>query len=101
MLFNDNTLLLYILNFFVSDMKFSRPFWLSPRQAIVLPIGPSCVEYAETVKKRVFEAGFNVDIESDPGLTINKKVRNAQVAQYNFILVVGKWIRLRWIEHFL
>lgn len=27
-----------------------------------------------------------VDIEVDPGCTLNKKIRNAQLAQYNFIL---------------
>lgn len=66
-----------------------RPFWLSPRQAIVLPIGPSANDYAEKVRQELFEAGFQADSELDPGLTINKKVRNAQLAQYNFILVVG------------
>ncbi len=55
----------------------------------MLPVGPNGNEYAEQVKKELFEAGFQVDTELDPGLTINKKVRNAQLAQYNFILVVG------------
>ena len=27
-----------------------------------------------------------VDVETDPGNTLNKKIRNAQLAQYNFIL---------------
>lgn len=31
-----------------------------------------------------------MESELDPGLTINKKVRNAQLAQFNFILVVGE-----------
>jgi threonyl-tRNA synthetase len=66
-----------------------RPFWLSPRQAIVLPVGPNGNKYAEQVRQQLFEAGFQVDSELDAGLTINKKVRNAQLAQYNFILVVG------------
>ena len=66
------------------------PFWLSPRQAIVLPIGEGNMSYAESVKQTISAAGFQVDIEPDSGLTIQKKVRNAQVAQYNFILVVGK-----------
>lgn len=65
------------------------PFWISPFQAIVLPIGPSADSYAQKVKQKIFDAGFQIDIETDPGLTINKKVRNAQIAQYNFILVVG------------
>ena len=66
-----------------------RPFWLSPRQAIVLPVGPSCNEYAEKVRQQLHDAGFQSACELDPGLTINKKVRNAQLAQFNFILVVG------------
>lgn len=31
-----------------------------------------------------------VDVDVDPGCTLNKKIRNAQLAQYNFILVVGE-----------
>lgn len=66
------------------------PFWLSPRQAIVLPVGLNTNDYAKQVEKELFAAGFQVDTELDPGLTINKKVRNAQLAQFNFILVVGE-----------
>lgn len=66
------------------------PFWLSPMQAIVLPIGPNQLEYAQKVKEKVWSAGFQVDIEDDASLTINKKVRTAQTQQYNFILVVGE-----------
>jgi len=47
-------------------------------------------DYAVKVKKEIFEAGFEVETELDPSLTINKKVRNAQLAKYNFILVVGE-----------
>lgn len=32
------------------------------------------------------------DVDVDPGCTLNKKIRNAQLAQYNFIL--GEWLRL-------
>jgi threonyl-tRNA synthetase len=63
---------------------------LSPRQAIVLPIKDEIDPYALEVKSLLHAAGFHVDAELDAGLTINKKVRNAQLAQYNFILVVGK-----------
>lgn len=31
------------------------------------------------------EAGFMVDFNSDPGATLNKKIRSAQLAQYNYI----------------
>ncbi|XP_063238553.1 threonine--tRNA ligase 1, cytoplasmic isoform X1 [Bacillus rossius redtenbacheri] len=65
------------------------PFWLSPRPCIVIPVGPSVDSYAMQVKQQVQEAGFLCDVDVDPGDTLNKKIRNAQLAQYNFILVVG------------
>lgn len=32
------------------------------------------------------EAGFMADADLDAGCLLNKKIRNAQLAQYNFIL---------------
>jgi len=64
------------------------PFWLSPRQAIMVPVDPKYIDYAYRVQKHLHEAGFFVDVD-DSSRTLNKKVREAQVAQYNFILVVG------------
>lgn len=66
------------------------PFWLSPRQVMVVPVGPTCDEYAQKVRQEFHDAKFMVDIDLDPGCTLNKKIRNAQLAQYNFILVVGE-----------
>lgn len=31
------------------------------------------------------EAGFMVDLNDDQGATLNKKIRSAQLAQYNYI----------------
>lgn len=65
------------------------PFWLSPRQIMVVPVGPSLDAYANEVRDRLNNAGFMVESDVDPGDTMNKKVRNAQLAQFNYILVVG------------
>jgi threonyl-tRNA synthetase len=64
------------------------PFWLSPRQIIVLPISQQQLEYAQKVKTILFDAGYFVDVD-DTDHTISRKVRDAQQSQYNFILVVG------------
>uniref|UniRef100_A0A0D9WTU3 threonine--tRNA ligase n=1 Tax=Leersia perrieri TaxID=77586 RepID=A0A0D9WTU3_9ORYZ len=64
------------------------PLWLSPRQAIVCSISSNTVEYAKQVRARIHEAGFHVAID-ETDRTIQKKVREAQLAQYNYILVVG------------
>jgi hypothetical protein len=45
------------------------------------------------VKDQLHLAGFMCDVDVDPGDTMNKKIRNAQLAQYNFIL--GK-LSLSW-----
>ncbi|XP_069838121.1 threonine--tRNA ligase 1, cytoplasmic-like isoform X1 [Dendropsophus ebraccatus] len=66
------------------------PFWLSPRQVMVVPVGPSCDDYAQQVCKEFFDAGFMADVDLDHSCTLNKKIRNAQLAQYNFIFVVGE-----------
>jgi len=66
------------------------PFWLSPRQAMVVPVGPPFNAYAQEVRDRLQSSGFCADVDVDDGNTMNKKVRNAQIAQYNFILVVGE-----------
>lgn len=66
------------------------PFWLSPRQVMIIPVGPHYDDYAEEVKTKLFDAGFMVEVDTDPGDTMNKKIRNAQLAQFNFILVVGE-----------
>lgn len=64
------------------------PFWLSPRQILVVTVGAAFVDYGYEVKDKLFRAGFDVDIE-DSGKTLNKKIREGQMAHYNFILVVG------------
>lgn len=66
------------------------PFWLSPRQVMVIPVGPTCDKYALQVSSTFFEEGFMADVDLDHSCTLNKKIQNAQLAQYNFIFVVGE-----------
>nr|XP_039248388.1 threonine--tRNA ligase 1, cytoplasmic-like isoform X1 [Styela clava] len=66
------------------------PLWLSPRQVMVLAVSSKFDEYAVSVRNELHKSGFQADMEMDPGLTLNKKIRNAQLEQYNFILVVGE-----------
>ena len=61
------------------------PFWLSPRQVMMVPVGPPFKEYAQQVKTRLRDIGIQADVDVDDSNTMNKKVRNAQLAQYNFI----------------
>lgn len=64
------------------------PFWLSPRQICVVPVSQQNIPYAKEVGNAIHAEGFYVDVDASRN-TLNKKVREAQLAQYNFILVVG------------
>lgn len=75
--------------FFSCTVPGKWPFWLSPRQALVIPVVSACDEYAIDVKNRLHDAGFMVSVDTDPGRTLNKKIRNGQLLQNNFIL--GKY----------
>jgi threonyl-tRNA synthetase len=64
------------------------PFWLSPRQILVIPVGVGFFNYAQEVQKIFKAQHMFVDVDLS-GNTLQKKVRTGQLAQYNFIFVVG------------
>ncbi|OAQ31793.1 threonyl-tRNA synthetase [Linnemannia elongata AG-77] len=63
-------------------------FWLSPRQIQIIPVAPQWVRYAEEVKARLDDEGFFAEVDGSDA-TLNKKIRNAEVSQWNFVFVVG------------
>lgn len=60
------------------------PFWLSPRQIMVIPVGKGFNDYAEEVRKTFKGKMMYADCDIT-GETLAKKTRRAQLAQYNFI----------------
>ncbi len=60
------------------------PFWLSPRQVLVIPVMPALNGYAEEVRDLVRARGLYVDADLS-GNTLQKKIRSGQLEQYNFI----------------
>ena len=65
------------------------PFWISPRQAIVVPVSEKHLDYCEKVQLYLHQAGFEVELDRS-NAQLNKKIRNAQLDQWNFILVAGE-----------
>lgn len=65
------------------------PFWLSPRQVMVVPVAAPFYTYATEVQQKLHDAGMFVDVDLT-GDTLSKKIRNGEIAQYNFIVVVGE-----------
>jgi len=62
------------------------PFWLSPRQVVVIPVGVAFYEYAQQVQQRLHAAGFFAEADLS-GDQLGKKIRNSRIC--NFALVVG------------
>ena len=60
------------------------PFWLSPRQILVIPVGVGYFRYAEEVQQIFKAQHMYVDVDLS-GNTLQKKIRTGQLAQYNFI----------------
>lgn len=60
------------------------PFWLSPRQVSIIPVAAAFNEYAQKICRLLVENGIYADADLSDS-TLNKKIRNSELAQYNFI----------------
>lgn len=60
------------------------PFWLSPRQILVIPVMKAAEDYVREIQAIFHKARMYVDIDVS-GNTLQKKIRSGQLAQYNFI----------------
>lgn len=61
-------------------MALLRPFWVSPRQVIVLPVAAPFKEYATEVASKLWDAGIYAEADMTDS-TLNKRIRNAEIAQ--------------------
>jgi threonyl-tRNA synthetase len=64
------------------------PLWISPVQVRVITVADRHNEYAHQIAKEISKAGFHCDVD-DTSESMNKKIRNAQLMQYNYMLTVG------------
>ena len=64
------------------------PLWLSPVQAIVIPITDNHVEYAVQVAAELRRAGLRIEVD-DSSNRMNSKIRDAQLQKVPYMLIVG------------
>ena len=64
------------------------PFWLSPRQIMIIPVHNKLNDCCEEIRRKLHEEGFYADVDLSKK-KFEKKVFMAQTAQYNFQFVVG------------
>jgi threonyl-tRNA synthetase len=65
------------------------PLWLTPEQAIILPISEKYLDYAEKVKKQLDLLDIRCTID-DRNEKAGKKIRDAEMKKIPFMLIVGE-----------
>jgi threonyl-tRNA synthetase len=64
------------------------PAWLSPIQAVLIPIADRHLDYAYEAAKNIKEAGIRVKVD-DRSERMNAKIRDAQKQKIPYMLVIG------------
>jgi len=65
------------------------PLWLSPIQVRVIPVSDSFVKDAGRIADEIEGHQIRVDVD-DRSITMQKKVREAEMAWINYIVVIGQ-----------
>ncbi len=64
------------------------PAWLSPTQAVIVTVADRQDEHAKKVVAALNAKGFRVEFD-DRGMSMQKKIREAEIGKVPFILVIG------------
>ena len=64
------------------------PTWLAPVQAAIIPVADAHQQYAEKVKKQLFEEGIRVELMVADE-TLGKRIRHAEKQKIPYMLVIG------------
>ena len=64
------------------------PLWLSPYPVRILPVADRHIEYCRKLEKKIRSEGISIDID-DSSESVSKKVRNAQILKYNYMIMIG------------
>ncbi|MBA2741604.1 MAG: threonine--tRNA ligase [Actinobacteria bacterium] len=64
------------------------PFWLSPVQARVIPVGEGHREAASALRDRLAGDGFRIEVD-ERDETLGKRIRDAEIEKVPFVVVYG------------
>jgi threonyl-tRNA synthetase len=64
------------------------PVWLTPVQAIVLPISDRHQQYGKAVRSRLIDAGLRAELDERTE-SVGRKIRDAELRKIPYMLVVG------------
>ncbi len=69
--------------------KAELPLWLSPVQVLLIPLKETVLDYAQTIKSKLENLGFRVEIDLRQD-TLDKKIRNAEINKIPYCLILGE-----------
>ena len=73
----------------LEQTKGNLPFWISPRQATIIPVSNDThTEYALDVKKKLEDKGIYTHLDKR-NERLGRKIRDAQVSKTKFQIVIG------------
>ena len=64
------------------------PLWLSPEQVLIIPLKPEVEAYAAQIEEALKKESVRVSVDASSD-TLNKKIRNAELAKVPYCLVLG------------
>jgi threonyl-tRNA synthetase len=62
------------------------PVWLSPIQAIILPVSDKHIKYAQKIANELKDIRSEIDQRNE---SVSKKIRDAEIQKIPYIIVVG------------
>ena len=65
------------------------PVWLAPEQVRILPVSEKFADYANSIKKELFDKGIRVEADFRPE-KIGFKIREAQLEKIPYMIIVGE-----------
>jgi threonyl-tRNA synthetase len=70
-------------------LKRKYPLWLSPNQIKIMTLNESVDEYAKEVYQKLFDAGFEVELDNR-NESIGKKAMEARNQRFNYLVTIGE-----------
>jgi threonyl-tRNA synthetase len=77
-----------MIGFLIEHYAGAFPVWLSPKQAVLIPIADRHVEFANDVAAKLKAAGLRAEVD-DSSDRMGNKIRKAQEQKVPYMLVVG------------
>jgi len=78
-----------VIAFLIEHFSGALPAWLSPVQAVIIPISEDQIVYSELVRQKLLEHMIRVELW-DQNDSMGKKIRQAEKQKVPYILIIGQ-----------